>query len=273
MIAPRLVSLWEMLYPYVYFLGSWMARCSWLEDFFTHASAKDPTATLGAMHGTVHGDAGMMMGYAKLMGLDSASAQAERIRDKVSADTFMSEAATWIKDLRMRALDQLQAREFLHVSPADVAYYSSPLSGWGEVPDKFPSTRYDLEEAGKCLALGRSTASVYHLMRVMERGLSSLARIFGIPYAPSWKAYLSQIDTRIAAQWNQKDPDWKRLEPFFRDAAGMLVAVRVAWRNPTMHVAAKYTPEEAEDIYRAVRGFMAHVATEVDESSQKASWA
>ena len=47
---------------------------------------------------------------------------------------------------------------------------------------KFSDTGvFELDEAAKCLALGRSTAAVFHLMRAMEVGIRSVARCLGIP--------------------------------------------------------------------------------------------
>ena len=46
----------------------------------------------------------------------------------------------------------------------------------------------------------------------------------------------------------------------FRDLAGDLELVKIAWRNPTMHIARKYTPDEAEEIFRGTRTFMKHLA-------------
>ena len=45
-----------------------------------------------------------------------------------------------------------------------------------------------------------------------------------------------------------------------------LLAVKDAWRNPSMHeVGQKYTDEEASDIYRAARRFMEQLSTKLKE--------
>jgi hypothetical protein len=131
--------------------------------------------------------------------------------------------------------------------------------------ERFPSASDDIEEASKSLACERATATVFHLMRVMEIGLKTLASALGIPYAPSWESYLSQIKTNLDEKWKNKGAEWKKSEPFFREALGFLHAVKVAWRNPTMHVAASYTTEQAGDIFNAVLGFMRHLATGLPE--------
>jgi hypothetical protein len=40
---------------------------------------------------------------------------------------------------------------------------------------------FELDEAAKCLALGRPTACVFHLMRLMEIGIGAVARCLQIP--------------------------------------------------------------------------------------------
>ena len=52
---------------------------------------------------------------------------------------------------------------------------------------------------------------------------------------------------------------------FFADAYASLDAVKTAWRNPTMHVEKKYTAEESENIYAAVKGFLQNVSARMDE--------
>ena len=49
-----------------------------------------------------------------------------------------------------------------------------------DVARAFPSSKGDIDEAGKCLALDRGTACVFHLMRILEIGLQLLAAKLGI---------------------------------------------------------------------------------------------
>lgn len=164
-----------------------------------------------------------------------------------------------------RLRDESECCKLLRIFPDNEQYYEQPRDKWGKVPDQFRSAIADLEEAGKCLALERSTACVFHLMRVMECGLKAVARELGIPYAPSWESYLDQIDRQLRLKWVNKDPDWKKVEPFFRDVAANLYTIKVAWRNPTMHIVRNYTHEEAIDVHSSVRAFMRHLSEHVAE--------
>jgi hypothetical protein len=53
---------------------------------------------------------------------------------------------------------------------------------------------------------------------------------------------------------------WKRDEPFFKEVLGDLQAIKIAWRNPTMHIVRRYSVDEADDIFRAVRNFTKRLA-------------
>jgi hypothetical protein len=149
---------------------------------------------------------------------------------------------------------------FFSVPTSRAIYGASPDSLFGEKLLKvFPSIRDEVEDAALCIYFGRGTASVFHLMRVMEVGLQALAARLGVPYAPSWESYLSQIKSRIEAKHKTKSVRWKRDEPFFRDVLGDLQSVKIAWRNPTMHIVRRYTPEEADEVFRAVRTLIEHL--------------
>jgi hypothetical protein len=183
------------------------------------------------------------------------------MKDVLNPERFRKE----IEILSKRIDDELRGREFFAIEHPHADYFAVRHPLGEAVGEAFPSIAVNAEEAAKCLALDRATASVFHLMRVMETGLKVTAGALGIPYAPSWESYLRQIDSRVQQKYRVKGVRWKRDEPFFRDVSAHLHAVKAAWRNPTMHVVRDYTPEQAEDIFRAVRIFMAHLATRLHE--------
>lgn len=168
-----------------------------------------------------------------------------------------------IDDALSRMHDEWASRLVFVIEPRRAHLYSDVAPFGRSVAERFPLAATDIEEAGKCLALDRGTACVFHLMRVMEVGLRHLANELGIPYAPSWESYINQINTRIAEKHKKKGIRWKRDEPYFKEIAGDLLTVKVAWRNPTMHVVRRYTPEEAEQVFAAVRSLMQRIATKV----------
>src|SRR5208282_4962241 len=119
---------------------------------------------------------------------------------------------------------------------------------------RFPSTTFDAANGGVCLATMMATAAVFHLMRVMEIGLTALGKIFNVSLEhTNWANAIDQIESKIRDM--HKDPAWKVLpdckeqQEFYAQAASQFAIVKDAWRNQTMHARAKYTEDEAERIF------------------------
>lgn len=175
------------------------------------------------------------------------------------------------RSLHERFLDDMKRACLLTLSSKDAHLFSMTQAFGSKVYEAFPSATIDIEEAAKCLALHRGTATVFHLMRVMEAGLKATASVLEIQYAPSWESYLKQIKDTLDLKWKEKPQKWRRDEPFFRDVHAHLHAVKVAWRNPTMHIVQQYAPDTAEDVFNSVKGFMRHLATKLAEPPPKKS--
>ena len=173
-------------------------------------------------------------------------------------------------ELRSRIADELEGRVFYYVSE-HVELLSNDLPFGEAVDDAFPSARYDIAEAGRCLALRRSTACVVHLMRLLEASLASLADALSIQMTTeNWNTILNDIENEIRSRnktthgeaWKNKD------EPFFAEAATHFRFIKNAWRNHAAHGRVKYTDEEAQEIYDSVRSFMRHLSERLSEEGQ-----
>jgi HEPN domain-containing protein len=194
--------------------------------------------------------------------------------DKIS----YSLASGWIKTEKELANNAEDLQEMIQIEmdnilfmtiPSKLAGYFSPIAGeplFGrEVLFKFQSAFQDINEAGRCLACGRNTACVFHLMRVVEIGLRAVAQKLRVPFSYSWGSYLRKIEEKIKQKSKTKGICWKKDEPFFAEAAAHLLSVKVAWRNPTMHVERDYTSEEAEEVFTSVKSFMKVLATRISD--------
>jgi hypothetical protein len=157
------------------------------------------------------------------------------------------------------------------VIQADLApYYSDDVSELfgASVQSSFPSASYDITEAGKSHALHRSTGCVFHLMRVLEIGLSAFASRFGVPSVhTNWQNVIEGIEKSVRGMGSDpsRPADWKDQQEFFSQAASHFMALKDAWRNYTAHARGKYTPEEAGVIFINVRAFMQKLATRLHE--------
>lgn len=205
------------------------------------------------------------------VGMTLAAKQAERlleiIRDEGRTDATAEALDQAIVETQNRIADELELVHFLSLTNEESQFYEPefPLFG-NDVSNKFPTASYEIEEAGKCIALGRSTAAVFHLMRVMEIGIGAIRRSLGIPdpirpAERNWGVILKKIKDAI----DQKSP-WQANDKLLFDGAyASLDAVRVAWRNSTMHVENKYTTDEAKHLFAVVKGFMQKIASRMNE--------
>ncbi|WP_129274884.1 hypothetical protein [Bradyrhizobium betae] len=158
--------------------------------------------------------------------------------------------------------EEMGAKLFVMLSPrmADTFEQTDPLFG-NEVEAKFPRAAEDISEAGKCLAFGRATAAVFHLMRALESATQAIADKIGATVRDSngkglpWGVIADNMRPKIDAMTKGSDEQikWYRVQ---HD----LVVVNRAWRVPTNHPKETYTPEQAEEVFDATRAFMKELA-------------
>jgi hypothetical protein len=171
-----------------------------------------------------------------------------------------------------RLIDELEDRKLLAIEQDKVKYYSSPQPLFSaDFAAKYQSAAFELDEAGKCFALGRPTASIFHLMRLMEISVRAVARCLAIPDPTkpaerNWGFVLGEIWKGIEVKWPttaaRMSGDGETLDSLYAS----LDAVKNPWRNSTMHPANKYTDDEAEHIFLAVKAFMTKLAARCDEN-------
>lgn len=180
-----------------------------------------------------------------------------------------------VEDINLRINDELsRAKFFLVETHPEYLDPAAPLFG-EDVANKFASAAFDIEEAGRCLALGLTTASVFHLMRVLEIGLKASSSCLKIPSSfngadRNWGAMLRKMKDEVERRNKATPPAWQRVDDknFIEEIYASLDAVRNVWRNSTMHVEKKYKPDEAEHILVAVKGFMRKLASRIDEDGK-----
>lgn len=163
-----------------------------------------------------------------------------------------------------RIHDELGSDLFLQL-PSDKAKYFHEEALFGsEVSNKFAKTTEDVQEGGKCFAVARYTACVFHLMRVMEFAVQYLGKRLNISLVneKNWHNILDEVDKAIKAL-PTKNSYQKARRNRFAEASAHLRMVKDAWRNDVMHPKETYTEEEAERVFRNVKDFMVHLATKL----------
>jgi hypothetical protein len=163
--------------------------------------------------------------------------------------------------------DEMSAKKVMFLPTHKVGYFNGTLNIFPTtVRDNFPSAEYDMDESCKCFALGRYTACVFHLMRIMEAGLNALGVSLGLSVAVNWNTALNEIEKEIRSRTvATHGAAWKNEEPFYAEAATHFRMVKNAWRNHTMHLKEHYDEERAKAVLNNVSDFMRHLATKLSE--------
>jgi hypothetical protein len=153
---------------------------------------------------------------------------------------------------------ELEDAKMFGLTSEEVSHFENTVESFGfDIAAKFSSlASEDIDEAGKCLALDRNTACVFHLMRAMEQALKALGLKLGLQNVEiEWGPLLGAIDDKIKAM--PRGPvkyEWS-------ECRANLYHVKQAWRNSTMHPKETYTNAQARQLLHAVRAFMEQLAT------------
>ncbi len=204
------------------------------------------------------------------MNLPLSAKLIENTLPRIDENFTYEDLGRFLEELNHRFIDEAGMLVALFPDQTKVNFYKAKHLFGEEVTSRFPSATIDIEEAGKCLALSRSTACVFHLMRVMEAGLRIVADSLHDPGInpktnPTWDRILHRFDAELQKPLAQRSQEWQADEPFFSGVAARLRGVKDAWRNPTMHVENIYTEEQSTDIWHHVGSFMRHLAAKLSE--------
>ena len=166
-----------------------------------------------------------------------------------------------LRDLKERIQDEMDSLRFFYLPSNLVRYYDEPLVQFGDdLRIAFPSAKWDVEEAGKCIALRRSGGAIFHLMRVAEHVLRCFALQFEIIKERDipWQAVTDAIRGRLKKYDDAKDPDEsaQRQKRFFQMVVDRMDKLRLHTRNPAMHEVGKHTEEEAIEDFENVRALV-----------------
>lgn len=173
-------------------------------------------------------------------------------------------------DVENRFKDEVGATKLYAICGRDIDLLSPASVLLGEaVMTAYPSIQYDCEEAAKCLCMDRPTASVFHVMRMLEIGLKALHRYLALSEVEgaanrNWHFMLTSIKGAIAEKYLGISTEKHGLERILQS----LEAVKNPWRNATMHVDQVYTETEAHYIYQFAKAFFENMAKTFDESGK-----
>jgi hypothetical protein len=137
---------------------------------------------------------------------------------------------------------------------------------WAIVLNKFEGMRSDIVAAVDCYALDHNSASVFHLMMIMEKAVQAFGRKLKVNLVKkypgrrvselTWEQILNELNPKLKAI-PQSTVVQKRRHERLSAIQAHLYAVKDAWRNPTMHPRdTGYTAPQNLDLLNHVRTFM-----------------
>jgi hypothetical protein len=236
--------------------------------------------------GAIMDVAGASLGMSKVRELEGSLIALGARMTLISVDRFKNsltdrdnritneQFSDYVEEIELRLRDELSFIRTLVIEEKHHSYFEPTHPHFGQdCQDKFLSASFEIDEAGKCLALGRPTASVFHLMRTMEIAILALSRCMAIPdpvkpVDRNWGKILESVWSGIEARWPTTVSRLSGDGALFESLHASLDAVKNPWRNATMHVENKYTDDEAEHIFVAVKGFMKKLASRCDEEGK-----
>ena len=162
--------------------------------------------------------------------------------DAVLSEAQASKLARIMTDIRKTLEAELEGFYVYTVTPkridatklmSDVSFLFAPNT-FARLPG---IARFDLEEAGKCIAFERPTAAAFHLMRATEAVLRTFLK--------------THVETSSENLWG---PMVKALREKLDDSDyGVLLNnldnIRLSFRNPTQHPQKIYDIQEVQDLW------------------------
>ena len=157
-----------------------------------------------------------------------------------------------ISDTEITIRREMSIVQFFYMPSSEADFYEKPELFGKKVNARFPKIQFDMIEAGNCFAMGRGTACVFHLMRIMEIGVQEFGAALGVTLTgqKNWQNILDEINKAIKVL--PKSPKTVAMS----EAAANLYSVKLAWRNEVMHPNDFYTTAEAKNLIGQVKLFM-----------------
>lgn len=209
---------------------------------------------------------------------DSLVAQIDRVGAHVGLSRIMeitepgqisamrSMVSSQLDDIVQAVKYELSRHVFLHISNDRKAWYSEedqPLFGH-EVACRFPNASHDIAEAGRCFALERWDACVYHLMLATERALRKWARTLKVKKTNKplelmdWKPILDAATARLNVLKGKAGSNTKKAKEIelIAEKLSHFGLIKEAYRNVCAHGRSSYDERKARNILNHVQAFM-----------------
>jgi hypothetical protein len=226
------------------------------------------------------GVASFVLQEAKILNLEHTVQMAQQLDMQLKANRRFSPEliAQELNKLKQLIVMESSKRKLAFIAPPNDEFLLVERLFGESVHQAFPSARPEITDAGNALAADLGTATVFHLMRVAERGMRMLAwdrRVSVVRNRPlelqQWKDILDGIQSEVDAitNWpNRLGLAKTQAEEFYNGALAEFRGFKDAWRNHAMHDRRSYNFDEAKGVMTHVKRFMQGLSMRLSESSR-----
>ncbi|HRE21820.1 MAG TPA: hypothetical protein PKW21_12425 [Rhabdaerophilum sp.] len=139
---------------------------------------------------------------------------------------------------------------------------------WENISKYINGIEYDAHECLHCFSLGRYTASIFHAMRVLERGLVYLSKAIKVESDKNnWGNLIDRIEKSIRDVKTQKNSPEKEIQiQRLSELAKEFTYFKDAWRNWCAHGNRNYDRKDALKVLTHTRDFMQTLSGLNDEN-------
>jgi hypothetical protein len=199
--------------------------------------------------------------------VDHAIQRLEYCATKETDPTWASLNARTVA-LRDALFTELKQYNYYQYSKEKFQKLSLWKTDWHGTISAFPSAQRDIFCAVDCFALEHHTASVFHCMRVLERGLGTLAQDVRLNFAiQQWNTIIEQIESKIteARKTLPRGAEKNERMQFLSEAAKEFFYFKDGWRNYVSHNRGDYDEHLAASVLEHTRAFMNHLSNVLSE--------
>ena len=217
-----------------------------------------------------------LIGNLQTLGTKSTLISASRLLGEISDPCGFrwSVVIRLCEEIHGRLVDDLSMVKLFILEDSKSDFYepANPIFG-EEAAANFPGAAFEIAEASKCYALGRSTASAFHSIRCLEAAIRAVSRCLGIPDPTkavdrNWGKMLDAVKAELGRRWPTSTDRLTGDGQTFEEVHAALAALQNPYRNATMHLDQKYTDDESKHIFDMVGGLMKRVASRCDEMGE-----
>ena len=175
-----------------------------------------------------------------------------------------------VSEMFKKAQREMLRSRYFQLRDSDLWFYYEENPFGLLVSERLPGACGDVDEACKCFALGRYTASAFHSIRAAEVGLRVILTTTENPKLlskinPSFPWMTRELDKIANLEFELWPPQWKLNRSFYDAVVSKYRSVRIAERNPVTHPGNSYSQESAHHLWVSVKDLLQFIAENLPE--------